>query len=250
MYKLTAEGLSDIGLKRMHNEDSFLVRTDLALLAIADGMGGHVGGAIASQIAVRTVETFISQTLVQQAPQNLQQATQVASLAIQEASKAIYTHGRLHPHLQGMGTTLTLVLFIHEHAIIAHVGDSRAYLLHNQTLEQISEDHSLVQEQFKAGLITAEQARLSPFKNVITRSVGFEPSVYVDLHTFPIQMGDRLLLCTDGLNNMVPDDTIRQILMQHAPLHTITGLLISEANQRGGDDNITVVLAQLEPQSS
>jgi protein phosphatase len=165
--------------------------------------------------------------------------------AVQRASHAIYQAAQSDPDLSGMGTTVTAALLDGDQAYLAHVGDSRCYLARRDAIYQVSEDHSLVNEQLKAGSITPEEARNSRFRNIITRSVGFEDQVAVDLHRFAVEPGDALVLCCDGLSNLVEDDEIREIATG-SPVGEAPGKLVALANDRGGDDNITAIVVRLE----
>jgi len=241
---------TDVGMKREHNEDSFLVNEDLGLYIVCDGMGGHAGGETASRLAVQTVEReLLSARLRPDDPYasaaSLRETPLAAALreAVEGACAAVYRTSRANPELQGMGTTCISLLLVDGKAIMGHVGDSRAYLVRDGEVHQLSDDHSLVNEQVRAGLLTAEEARHSRLKNIITRSVGFEEDVLVDLVGLETRVGDKFLLCSDGLANLVENDEIRDHLVEHE-VEEVPALLIQLANERGGDDNITVVVVQ------
>jgi len=249
---ILAWGATDVGMKRDHNEDSYLIREDLGLCVVADGMGGHAGGEMASSIAVKTIEDgVLEQKAVVEPQKGYEGAVEKSPVArlisdcVRKACSNIYKKAQERRELQGMGTTTIGILFHDKHAFIAHVGDSRAYLIRDGRILQLSEDHSLVNEQLRAGLITEQQAKLSRFKNIITRSVGFEEDVAVDIIAVLLKEGDCYMLCSDGLANLVKDEEIQEItsenFLRHAP-----ELLIDLANKRGGDDNVTVVLAYVE----
>jgi serine/threonine protein phosphatase PrpC len=238
---------TDVGLRRQHNEDSFLVNPELGLYVVCDGMGGHAGGETASRLAVLTVEReLVSARLREDNPfrgtSTLEESPLAGALreSIEAACAVVFQQSREHAELQGMGTTCIALLIKDEQAIIGHVGDSRAYLVRKGQAYQLTEDHSLVNEQVRAGLLTPEEAQRSKLKNVITRSVGFEEDVLVDLLGLATEAGDKLLLCSDGLSNLVSMDEIRDALLQH-PIEEVPGALIDLANQRGGDDNATVI---------
>jgi PPM family protein phosphatase len=242
-------GCTDVGLKRDHNEDSYLLAPDLNLFVVADGMGGHAGGEMASGIAVRSVDGFVREHRELVAPDKSHggeiQTSPVAKLmsdSVRKACNSVFAKSQEVRELQGMGTTTTTILFHDRHAFVAHVGDSRCYLMRDGRIMQLSEDHSLVNEQLKAGLITEAQARQSRFKNIITRSVGFDADVEVDMIAVEIKSGDAFLMCSDGLSNLVTDPEINDVVHDNF-LHRAPEVLIDLANQRGGDDNITVVLA-------
>lgn len=246
--KILAFGQTDVGMRRDHNEDSYLVDDEMLLYAVADGMGGHAGGEMASKLAVGTIGQVVKDEMksVQngkpyKGPVEHHPALGVLPTAVKRACAAIFRAAQAQPELQGMGTTTTVMSFIDAYAFFAHVGDSRAYLIRDGHIEQLSEDHSLVNEQLKAGLITAEQARLSRFKNIITRSVGFEEDVAVDTMVVPTREGDLYVLCSDGLANLASEADIRDVVYENF-LRDAPRRLIELANERGGDDNITVIV--------
>src|SRR5260221_1850318 len=241
---------TDVGMKREHNEDSFLVNEDLGLYVVCDGMGGHAGGETASRLAVETIEReLISARLRVDDPfrsdARLADTPLAGALreAVEGACAAVFRTSRANPELAGMGTTCISLLIHGEHALVGHVGDSRAYLLRDGDVHQISEDHSLVNEQVRAGLLSEEEAKLSRLKNIITRSVGFAEDVLVDVMGVETQAGDRFLLCSDGLSNLMENDEIRDALLNNE-LDLVPKALIQLANERGGDDNITVVAVE------
>lgn len=239
-----AHGASDVGLKREKNEDSFLIDPDLGLYVVADGMGGHAGGGIASRLAVATIQRYLQDVRDEEGELAEPRAAGARARlreAVETAGRTVHRTAQADPSLAGMGTTVTAVLVAGRSVALAHVGDSRCYLVRNGGIEQLSEDHSLVNEQVKAGAITMAEARTSRFRNIITRSVGFEEEVAVDLLDREMREGDHLVLCCDGLTNMVEDDEILEAV-ESAPLPRIPGRLIDLANLRGGDDNITVVV--------
>ncbi|MEE8408111.1 MAG: Stp1/IreP family PP2C-type Ser/Thr phosphatase [Myxococcota bacterium] len=243
---IIAVGQSDVGRVREHNEDAHLVSNDLGLYVVADGMGGHLGGQTASSLAVQTVEETVAQFAPQiedgagVMPLESSPVPRLLADAVRAACGAIFDVAQNDPDLLGMGTTVTALVVKSGRAFIAHVGDSRCYLQRKGRIIQITDDHSLVNEQIKAGLITREQARQSRLKNIITRSVGFEKDVAVDTFALPVQAGDRLLMCSDGLANFV-DDTEIGLALATLRLEEVPAAMIDLANERGGDDNITVV---------
>lgn len=248
-FRIYAWGSTDVGMKRDHNEDSYLLAPDLNLFVVADGMGGHAGGEMASGISVRTVEktvrnekTTIDPQLSHEGSIEKSPVARLLSNAVRAACNAVYTKSQQVRELQGMGTTTTSMLFHDRHCFVAHVGDSRCYLVRDGRVLQLSEDHSLVNEQLKAGLITEAQARQSRFKNIITRSVGFDADVEVDMIAVEVKVGDAYMMCSDGLSNLVTDPEICDIVSDNF-LHRVPEILIDLANSRGGDDNSTVVIA-------
>lgn len=241
---------TDVGRARDHNEDSFLCNDELGLYAVADGMGGHLGGERASRMAVEILEREISTRL----GEGLRQANAAAppaegphpaALALKEATaltaRAIFEAAHGDPRHAGMGTTLTGIMFHGRSLSLCHVGDSRAYLYRDGHARQLTNDHSWIAEQVRAGLLSPDDALVSRFRNIITRSVGFEPSVEPDLLTLIVEPGDCYLLCSDGLSNYLSTEEIGQVLTSQ--LYGDAGRVLTEiANDRGGDDNITCVL--------
>src|SRR5713226_3470804 len=247
-YRCAAQ--TDVGRKREHNEDSFLVNEDLGLYVVCDGMGGHAGGESAISNTVKTIEReLLSAKLRPDDP--FASAAPLADTplagalreAVEGACAAVFRTSRANPELAGMGTTCISLLVRGGQALIGHVGDSRAYLVRNGDVHQLSEDHSLVNEQVRAGLLSADEAKHSRLKNIITRSVGFEEDVLVDVMGVETRPGDKFLLCSDGLSNLVETGEIRDALLQNE-LDVVPEKLIQLANERGGDDNITVVAVQ------
>ena len=246
--RITGWGASDVGRKRHHNEDSFLCNNELGLYAVADGMGGHLGGERASRMAVEILEKEIERARKQGLLANPGQAmpgephpiSALLRRAVIEADRHIYEAALANPALSGMGTTLTALLFWGGHVHLGHVGDSRAYLYRDGRARQLSEDHSWIQEQVRAGLISPEEAKESRFRNIITRSVGFEPSVDPDLQGLPVQTGDCFVLCSDGLSNYLSVEEFGQVLTGHF-YRDVASVFVSMANDRGGDDNVTCV---------
>lgn len=250
--RVLSAGLTDVGRKRNHNEDSFLIDDQLQLFVVADGMGGHAGGGTASRIAVETIDRELRKIAEQDSTPfkvatNLQDSPlpEYLRTAVERACGEIFKAAQDDPRLNGMGTTVISLLVRGNHALFAHVGDSRAYLIRGELIQQISEDHSLVNEQIKAGMITPEEAKHSRYKNIITRSVGFEEEVQVDVMGLLSEAGDAFVLCSDGLANLVEDKEIRELVAQ-SDIKDVPKKLIDLANERGGDDNITVIVVKTE----
>ena len=241
-----AHGASDVGRRRERNEDAFLVDHDLALYVVADGMGGHVGGGTASKLAVATIQRYLQDVRDEEPGALASPALLGARLreAVETACRAIYGMAKAEPALSGMGTTVTATLVSGRTVALAHVGDSRCYLVRDGEIRQLSEDHSFVSEQVKLGAMTADEARTSRLRNVITRSVGYGEEVLVDLAVVDGGPDDTLVLCCDGLTNLVHDAEILAEV-ERAPLAEVPARLIRLANARGGDDNITVVVVRL-----
>jgi protein phosphatase len=226
---------TDKGLRRESNQDSFLINRDLGLYIVADGMGGHSGGEVASALAVKTVEEFISKNHSAGL-----RPTDLLVKAYEAASARIFERAAQESRLMGMGTTMVLIYFEGESAYIANVGDSRAYLYRKPQYWQLTEDHSLVNEQLRAGIITEDQVKGFLNKNVITRSVGYEKEVHVDVIERPVVSGDGFLLCSDGFSGLVPDAFAKELLNRTAQ-DKIPEACIDRALKNGGDDNVTVM---------
>jgi len=237
--KLRHSADTDVGKTRDHNEDRFgFGAPEQAerlgdLLVICDGMGGHAAGEVASKIGVETILAIYYGEASEDRAQVLEQA-------FEQANEQIYARGN-----GSMGTTGVAALLLHDALHIANVGDSRAYLIRDGEIRQISRDHSFVGDQVAAGLITADQARSSPHRNVITRALGYQSGVTVDLFRWPLQIDDIIVLCSDGLHGLVTDAEIARIAGEATPDAAVQQL-IDLANSRGGTDNITVVIAQVE----
>jgi serine/threonine protein phosphatase PrpC len=232
---------TDIGRMRTHNEDHLLVDEQLGLLIVADGMGGHAGGEVASRVAVEAVAAYLEQHLA--GPMPAGQIAELLQAAIRTADDAIWVSARVQRALRGMGTTIVLALCQGDQVHLAHVGDSRAYLLQGGELRQLTEDHSVVAELIKAGLLTPGGARSHPLRHQITRSLGRREAV-ADLHCITWQRGDYLLLCSDGLTTMVEDHHIAELIRRCGPdVQAACEALVAQANANGGEDNISVILA-------
>ncbi len=228
--RLRVGAATDVGQVRDHNEDDYLVDDDLGLIAVADGMGGHRGGEVASAAALEALRV----AFVAGAP--IDEAVVVANDAVHEQSVA-------DPNLRGMGTTLTAGSFDDSgHVVLGHVGDSRAYLARDGSFERVTTDHSLVEELIQAGELTPEEAERDPRRSMITRALGLEPGVVVDVIELDLRDGDRLLLCSDGLTGMVSEPDIAARLATEPDPATAAVQLIDAANAAGGVDNITVII--------
>lgn len=236
--------LTDVGLKRDHNEDSFLCNNALGLFAVADGMGGHLGGERASRMAVEILEREIGQNidqgLIQIRTDGGDSIDTALKQAVTEATRAIWENSQSSPDHAGMGTTLSGILFHQDKATIVHVGDSRVYLYRNGGVRQLTEDHSWIAEQIRAGLLSPDDAITSRFRNIITRSVGFEPTVQPDIMKLDVEAGDCFILCSDGMSNHMNPDEIGRVLASHFYAEAPRAF-VDLANKRGGDDNITVI---------
>lgn len=224
---------SDVGLVREHNEDSFLVKAPL--FAVCDGMGGHAAGEVASGIAV--------QTIAEKAPEH---ADEILLGAAVEAANAAVLEGALNgAGKPGMGCTATCILIEENRMSVAHVGDSRVYLLHGSTLVRITHDHSYVEELVDAGEITADEARVHPSRSIITRALGSDPDMYADHFTLDVSSGDRIIVCSDGLSSMVPDKVVEELAVSSVTPQAAADTLVSAALTAGGHDNVTVVVVDV-----
>jgi len=242
-------GVTDVGLKREKNEDNLLINDELNLFVLADGMGGHAGGEYASQIAVSTIEDYMLNGEDLTDPKggsepHTHPINEKLKRSIQMAGDHIYHQATEHPELRGMGTTTVAMVFNDQKAHIAYVGDSRVYLARNKNIELLTEDHSLVNEQVKAGLISEEDAKNHQLRNIITRSVGFQEEVEIDTMTQETKIGDRFLLCSDGLSNFIEDKEMGEILATRE-LQDAAQDLVDLAIDRGGDDNITLIAIEI-----
>jgi protein phosphatase len=250
--KLLCVGLTDTGRVREHNEDTISWDASLGLLVLADGMGGYNAGEVASGIAVKTIVNLVREALERE---DLQAADPAAGLsrpaiilrdAITRANKIIYQTARTQPNCEGMGTTVVGALFHDNRITIAHVGDSRLYRLRGAGLEQVTLDHSLLQELVDRGFYSPEEAQRAANKNYVTRALGVELNVDVEIQEHPAQRGDVYMLCSDGLSDMVEDDDIHLTINTFgANLDTVAKQLVQLGNDNGGKDNISVLLAQV-----
>ncbi len=248
-YALELVGLTDVGRARNNNEDAFALDPEAALAVLADGMGGYNAGEVASQMLTGFLHTELGRWLREAAASAPPEAVRRAvEICVDNANRAIHAAAHSNPRYSGMGTTLVMAVFRPEGICVAHVGDSRAYRVRDGRIEQITRDHSLLQEQLDAGLITPEQAAVALHKNLVTRAVGVEEQVHVDIAFHPLQPGDQFLLCSDGLSDMLEDAQMLALCQRSSNLTDAARILIAGANEQGGRDNITAVLARVGPQ--
>ncbi|MDB4980843.1 MAG: serine/threonine phosphatase PrpC, regulation of stationary phase [Myxococcales bacterium] len=246
-------GDSNVGMKRAHNEDSFYLPESERLAIVADGMGGHASGEVASRLAVDTISGFFKAT------QEEQQLTWPFKMdkghrydvnrmitAIKLANLKIHEQAQKDPRCHGMGTTVVSALFLDDALVIGHVGDSRLYRRRDNSFEQITEDHSLLNDYIKMKHLSPEEIAAFPHKNVIVRALGMKDTVQVDVHVDAPRLGDVYIICSDGLSGMLKDEEISEITMSERDLDVVCERLISTANRNGGLDNITVVAVRLE----
>lgn len=233
---------TDVGIVRSGNEDNYLMLADRGVFIVADGMGGHAAGEVASEMAVR----IISKELGSLRGMSDEGVGERIRVSIRAANEAIFDRTLSEHDKRGMGTTVTVLTLLPRRYLIGQVGDSRAYLLRDGRFLQVTKDHSYVQEQVDAGLLTAEQARVHPYSNVITRCVGASNDVMPDLYFGSLREGDVLLLASDGLTGMLEDEQLLKILTSDGGPQGWVDRMITEANRRGGLDNITAIIVKIE----
>jgi serine/threonine protein phosphatase PrpC len=253
MSSLEMIGLTDTGMVREHNEDSFLIAPENGIAVLADGMGGHLAGEVASAMAVEQVIQHLLEAFTGKRRET-RRTTDDGSFesralveAIKSANSAIHAASMAKPEQAGMGTTVVAVAFNEHKLTVAHVGDSRLYVFRHGTLAQVTEDHSMVQELLRRGLITPEEARTSINRNLVTRALGVDPAVEVDVNEQTFEDGDVYLLCSDGLNDVLTDEEIAAKLRESGDdLSAAAKQMIGEVNARGGPDNVSIVLIRAD----
>jgi len=236
----------DTGRARSNNEDSVAVDETAALAVLADGMGGYNAGEVASGMATAFIKSELGRWLAEAASRASDiEVRRAMDICVDNANRAIFNAANANPQYAGMGTTLVVAVFREGQLRLGHVGDSRAYRWRNGLLAQITRDHSLLQEQIDAGLITPEQAAFSANKNLVTRAVGVEDTVLLETHLHEIQPGDIYLLCSDGLSDMLDDAMMARLLQMNEDLSAAGQALIAAANEAGGKDNIALILVRV-----
>ena len=250
--KVKLVGQSHTGKVREHNEDTIAFDADLGLMVLADGMGGYNAGEVASGIAVKTIVNLVRDSADREDLSALDQATGLTRRsivlrdAVLRANKVIFQTAKTQPQCEGMGTTVVGALFYDDRVTIAHVGDSRMYRVRGSKLEQVTSDHSLLQELVDRGFYSPEEAQRAANKNYVTRALGVEPTVEVEIQEDVVQKGDRYIICSDGLSDMVEDADIHLTVNTFgANLDTVAKQLIQLANDNGGRDNVSVLMAQV-----
>jgi len=253
LMRVDSKSLTHVGLKRPLNEDSFCSNVEEGLYVVADGMGGHAHGEVASRLAVETIEEFIKLTSGDTDvtwPYGIDESLSLngnrLKTSIRFANQRLLEHARTSAGCEGMATTVVAVLVEGDVAEIAHVGDSRLYLVRDGKITRLTSDHSWVNEQVQSGVIDSEQARNHPLRNVVTRALGGRPDLEVDVQTLELRSGDRLLLCSDGLTTMLDDAEILSIVLGGEGGVDQTDELIQAANESGGEDNTTAILLKVE----
>jgi len=248
--EIKAYGLTHVGRQRQHNEDSYLVADEAKLFLVADGMGGHAAGEIASRIAVDSISEFILHTKEDDGTwphaydEHYKRSTNRLMAAVRLANTRVLEAMRKDARLRGMGTTVVACLAEGDTLSVAHVGDSRAYMIRDNQLQRITNDHSWVFEQVQAGMLTEAEAEKHPLRNVITRALGGALQVNPDASEIEVKEGDLFLLCSDGLTGMVPEEQILKVVTEYGDLEKACQKLIDEANERGGLDNVTAILVK------
>ena len=249
---LPSASLTDPGRVRDHNEDCIESRPEIGLYVLADGMGGYNAGEVASGMATSLIADGVQEAwnlrnvekLERDAAKKLAETTLAEHIA--RANAAIFNTSQNNPECAGMGTTLVVCLFYDDFLAVAHIGDSRLYRLRGESMEQVTRDHSLLQEQLDSGLITPEEAKLSQNKNLVTRALGIDPTVEPEIHVYETQQDDTYLLCSDGLSDMVEDEEIRLTLITLKTNPNLTvQQLVQAANDNGGRDNISAMLIRI-----
>jgi PPM family protein phosphatase len=250
--KLRSVAMSDTGKVREHNEDTIAIDNDIGLFVLADGMGGYNAGEVASGIAVKTIVNLVREAVAREDLEGTDKETGLVRPsiilrdAIYRANKIIHQTSKTQPQCEGMGTTVVACLFYDNRVSVAHVGDSRLYRLRNDRFEQITMDHSLLQELVDRGFYSQEEAQRATNKNYVTRALGVEPNVDVEINEHPVNRGDYYVLCSDGLSDMVEDDDIHLTINTfNANLDTVAKQLTQLANDNGGRDNVSVVMAHV-----
>ena len=249
--KIAYSALSDVGRKRKGNEDSLFVNPEQNLFVVADGMGGHAAGEVASRVAVESINEFVCMTSGDEEitwPFGLDESMSYdgnrLKTSVRYANNKVLASTKESVEYEGMATTVVGVLVDGATANLAHVGDSRIYLFRGGQLTQLTSDHSWVNEQLQGGMLTAEQARSHPLRNDVPRALGGTPDLDVEMQVHEALPGDLLLLCSDGLTTMVPDPEIARLISENGGVESAAKALVDEANRKGGEDNITVILLQ------
>jgi len=252
--KITYKAVSDVGRKRKGNEDSLFVNPEQHLFVVADGMGGHAAGEIASKVAVESINEFVCLTGGDEEitwpfglDENISYDGNRLKTAIRYANRKVLEATKEKSEYEGMATTVAAVLVDGDTANLGHVGDSRVYLMRDGEITQLTSDHSWVNEQIQSGVISPDQARTHPLRNVVTRALGGKPDLQVDMQQHKAKAGDMLLLCSDGLTTMITDEDIARVVREAGgDVEKAAQALVASANAKGGEDNITVLLIRFD----
>lgn len=238
--------LSDVGRHRSNNEDAVLVSAEQGFVVLADGMGGYNAGEVASAMAVDLIARELTPSLDKAGLPDVRSLRRAMEVCVSNANRAIFEAARSEENCAGMGTTLVMAAVHGSSVLVGHAGDSRAYRWREGSLMQLTRDHSLLQEQLDSGIITPEEAAVSPHRNLVTRALGVEETVLLDIQTFSVLPGDTYLLCSDGLTDMLTDQQIAEVLETVPQTEARATRLVERANANGGHDNVTVALMQVE----
>jgi len=242
-----AYGLTDVGRRRENNQDRLLLDAKRGVYAVADGMGGHAAGEVASRIAIEALGEAVDGNRLGQGSVDADETAQRLEHALLEGNRRICESVVTRGEWRGMGTTIVALVALPQSVVIGHVGDSRAYVLREDRLVRLTQDHSWVCEQVRLGLLTDDEAKRHPMRNIITRALGNREDLEVDTTEEPMQPGDVFLLCSDGLNSMLPDEEIRAILSRNrTDPEKACRFLVDAANEHGGEDNITVIVLSVD----
>jgi protein phosphatase len=245
IYKFCAK--TDTGRSRDNNEDSVAVDEETRLAVLADGMGGYNAGEVASGMATAFIKSELSRWLTEVgSTARNKEVRRAMEICVDSANLSIFNAANSNANYSGMGTTLVVGVFREDALVLGHIGDSRCYRLRAGKLEQISRDHSLLQEQIDAGLVTLEQAQHSNIKNLVTRALGVEEVVLLEVNEYPVELGDIYLMCSDGLSDMVQDAAIAKILNSEGGFEQKVQMLVDAANDNGGRDNISVLMVEVQ----
>jgi len=257
MSGLDMVAITDVGIKRNHNEDCVNIDIPAGIAVLADGMGGHNAGEVASAMAVDLIMRLMKDGVRRFPPGELDEETGFSREAVLARDSAVMANNTIietaqaRPECSGMGTTVVVATFYGDRIAVAHVGDSRMYLMRDEVLSHVTEDHSLIQEQVRRGLLTAEDARNSAIKNLVTRALGVEKDVEADVVEDIARVGDTYMMCSDGLTDVVPDEAIRLTMLEHGNNLTLAAQsLIDLANDAGGPDNISVIMIRVKSEFS
>jgi serine/threonine protein phosphatase PrpC len=245
-YKILAFGLSDVGLVRENNEDAWGAVPELGFFVLADGMGGHQAGEVASHETVNSISAIIKKNLGRRKNISYSDTVKVILRAIEEVNKIVYDHSRADPELRGMGTTLCCLQFHEQGLIFAHVGDSRIYRMRDGKLTQITTDHSLMRELIDLGQLSEGEAPEFLYKNILTKALGTEPSIDPTINACEIANNDTYMMCSDGLSDLLTLADMQRILNKKQDVEDSVRQLVLAAKERGGHDNITIVVVRLE----
>lgn len=251
--QVVSAGRTEVGCVRKHNEDNFLLEPELGLFVVADGLGGHAAGEVASLIVVEKIGQFITHTVERDKTWPVEDDTSLPydgnrlKAALLLADQSILSDIRTNPERESMGSTVVACLVNGENVTLVHVGDSRAYLLNPGGIQQITRDHSWVAEQVANGILTPDEARRHPFRNVITQALGNGGELDIAVRELTVQELDRILLCSDGLSGMVQDEEIWEIVQTSPDMEAAAARLVAKAMSNGGEDNITVILVGFDP---